>query len=600
MLHDHPCLAGARRRSIAALSLLLAGAAHADPGRFFPQSIESVPGLDTSAITGVTLAQLGGDDRPDLLVTFRASVGTGGVQTANVARLWLSVDGGFPADPLDVGPASSTAGSVVADFNGDLVNDAVVAGGVLDGVAQPTRVYRGNDAVSGSPLTEAGTAGPDLEAVAIATADIDADGDPDLAIARESGVVDVLRNDSSAQSFVFTPIQSLPVSQLRAGRLAFGNFGGDARPDLAVLRPVGKALSDTGLTIAINAGGATPFAIAAGDNLTMPAPVDLAVANFNGDGWDDIVVADRSVEPDGSGGLRSASRIVFRTPQLEVDELRFPASGHTAVAIVDVDLDGRRDLVFARSPCALGNVGCSAREESTLSVWLGQATSWAPGPQCIGQHQAGPVALAAGRIGFGPLPDFVVAGIARPASSEPGFAHWRNNASSQQALCCFAQAAAEFGEAKSLVALASTPDAVAAVDLDALAAVRDELMADAQNGQRLHDRYEQFSAELVALLRTDPTLWSDAAGTLTAWSGPVRALVNGEGASATVTQAMLDAVDAFLVRIASDGSPALAQAIAEERALLPPFATFVGLDMDEFRDIALPPERIFASGFEQE
>jgi hypothetical protein len=586
----------ALRLGAAALVLSLAGAAHADPGRFFPQALPNAPGLDTNAITSITLAPLGGGSASDLLVTFRASVGIGGVQTPNAVRLWSNIDGGFFVPPLDVGLPGSNAGAVVADFNGDGVNDAIVAGGVLDGVAQPTRVYRGS--TGGSPLTDAGTVGPALASSGIAAADIDADGDRDLAIARESGVVDVLRNDSSAASFVFTPLQSLVVSQLRAGRIAFGNFGGDARPDLAALRPTGNAPSDTGLTIAINGGGATPFAIAGVDTLTMPAPADLAVADLNGDGWDDIVVADRTLEPAGPNGFQSASRVVFRTPQPVVDGFRFPASGHTAVAIADFDQDGRRDIVFARGPCATNPQNCSAREESTLSVWFATATSWRAGEQCIGEHQSGAVALAAGRVAFGALPDFVVAGIARPDSIQPGFAQWRNNASSQEALCCFAQTAAEYGEEEPAAARAPVPDAVAAIDLDALAAVRDELMAGAQNGTRLRDRYELFSSELVALLRADPTLWSDAAATLTAWSGPVRALVNGEGASATVTQPMVDAVDAFLVRIASVGSPALAQAIAAERALLPPFATFVGLDMNEFRAIALPPDTVFTDGFE--
>jgi hypothetical protein len=61
---------------------------------------------------------------------------------------------------------------------------------------------------------------------------------------------------------------------------------------------------------------------------------------------------------------------------------------------------------------------------------------------------------------------------------------------------------------------------------------------------------------------------------------------------------MIAAVDAFLSRLSAEGSAALAQAIAEERAAIPPFATFVGLDLDAFRALVLPGDVMFDDGFE--
>jgi hypothetical protein len=118
------------------------------------------------------------------------------------------------------------------------------------------------------------------------------------------------------------------------------------------------------------------------------------------------------------------------------------------------------------------------------------------------------------------------------------------------------------------------------------------------NGPRLRARYQQFSPEVAQMMLTDPSLWSDGAAVLSAWSGPLRALLDADGASAFVTQAMMDGVDTFLVRLSGGGSAALAQTIAEERALLPPFATFVGMDMDEFLAAALPADALFGDGFE--
>ncbi len=100
------------------------------------------------------------------------------------------------------------------------------------------------------------------------------------------------------------------------------------------------------------------------------------------------------------------------------------------------------------------------------------------------------------------------------------------------------------------------------------------------------------------MLRADSTLWSDAAHALTLWSGPIRALLDGQGAGTLVTAPMMAAVDSFLVRIATSGSPALAQAVTDERAQLPPFPQLVGLDMNQFLAIALPRSTIFSDGFE--
>jgi len=132
----------------------------------------------------------------------------------------------------------------------------------------------------------------------------------------------------------------------------------------------------------------------------------------------------------------------------------------------------------------------------------------------------------------------------------------------------------------------------------ALARVRDVLMPDSTSGARLLGRYAQFSPEVVAMMRTDPTLWRDAAATLGLWTRPLRDLVDGRGASRAVDQAMVDAVDAFLQRLASNGSPALAGAIADERSRLPAFNALVGLSMTEFRDVALPPDLVLRDGFE--
>jgi hypothetical protein len=140
--------------------------------------------------------------------------------------------------------------------------------------------------------------------------------------------------------------------------------------------------------------------------------------------------------------------------------------------------------------------------------------------------------------------------------------------------------------------------ASSAVDLRAYSGVRDALFADALDGPRLRQRYDTFSPEIAQRMRADPALWRDGAAALGLWSEPLARLLAGSGASRSVSPDMIDAVEAVLARLSATGSPALAAAIAEERARLPPLATLVGMDMDTFRATVLPDDRVFGHGFE--
>jgi hypothetical protein len=51
----------------------------------------------------------------------------------------------------------------------------------------------------------------------------------------------------------------------------------------------------------------------------------------------------------------------------------------------------------------------------------------------------------------------------------------------------------------------------------------------------------------------------------------------------TITAEQVQAVEDFLFDLTAVASPTLQQAIAEERAQLPPLDTFIGMTMDEAR-----------------
>jgi hypothetical protein len=585
-----------------------------------PVRLSAAPGLfeagafppvaDEVAAVDVALADLDGDGDRDAYVVFGRL--TGAVDVALPDRVYLNQGNGTFADSgwtLDGADPQAGVAVAIVDLDLDGWPDAIVAGGQrFDGtgfVAESTRVYRHD----GTRLIPAQTLGPVIASSAIATTDWDADGDPDIAIGRARTFVDLYRNDGPGagpgSALTFTEVQRLrphqPGTNLRG--LRFAQFAGDGFADLVAGYQVSDDGADpAGLSVYRNndIGGVRVFQHVQRVDLPGRFLHDLATGDLDGTALADVVVAATwIVAPLPAFG---ASFIAYGTPAgLAPDSFRFPLEAHVAVEIGDVGIDGLRDIVFGVSRCAYGP--CPAAEVASIGVWVQVAGDFVHNGQCMGRHSPAAQGLALGDLDNDDLADVFVTGgrEAGATLSADGVGWLRNNGAAQASYCCAAQVAAAYAEdggGSGAGAKRVRAKAAAAVDLDAYAEVRDVLMERAVNGPRLRARYQQFSPEVAQMMLTDPSLWSDGAAVLSAWSGPLRALLDADGASAFVTQAMMDGVDTFLVRLSGGGSAALAQTIAEERALLPPFATFVGMDMDEFLAAALPADALFGDGFE--
>jgi hypothetical protein len=237
----------------------------------------------------------------------------------------------------------------VADVNGDGKPDLVVAGWTTS-YAGVVSVQLGNGDGTFQPAVTYDAGG--TYAWLVAVADVNGDGHPDLIVPDSfrvnegQGVVGVLLGNGDG---TFQPVVTYDTAGYYAYSVAVADINGDSKPDLIVGNGVG------GVGVLLGNGDGTFRTqwnyFLAGDHETS-----VAIGDVNGDGNPDLVVANATVPPvlhvllgNGDG--------TFQTP------VKYsPGGWHpNAVAISDVNADGRTDLLIAnnctaRDNCSIGNV----------------------------------------------------------------------------------------------------------------------------------------------------------------------------------------------------------------------------------------------------
>ena len=266
--------------------------------------------------TNVVVADLNGDGIPDLVtVDDTRSFGAEG-------SIFLGQGGGrFASETHYVSAGPQPAAVAVADVNGDGIPDLVVASfgnGTSDNGEIGVLLGNGHGGFS-APTTD--LAAPHAQSVAVA--DLTGAGRPDI-IDVAGGMVNVLTNEGRG---VFAASASYKAGSAPVS-VAVGDLNGDGHPDLVVAGSDGiEVLTSDGR------GGFLP-AVSYGAGV---AAHDVVLADINGDGHPDIVaIADGKVEVllnDGRG---------FAAP-VDVAAGANPAS----VAVGDLNGDGKADLAVA-------------------------------------------------------------------------------------------------------------------------------------------------------------------------------------------------------------------------------------------------------------
>lgn len=292
----------------------------------------AIPNAPQFTINVLTTKEINGDGHPDLV----AGVS---VPLAGVAVLLGKGDGTF-AGPLLSLAGSGAPGLVVSDLNGDDAVDLVA----LNAGYNSVQVLMGNRNGTFGAVTSVKLA-PKLSSPAGASAaDFNGDGKLDLAVAGDinsGGEISVQlgNGDGTFQKPIVSPLDMFPISNSQI--MFSADFNGDGKSDVILMDSY-----NVGFDVALgNGNGTFQFPV---NTMLGYTVVDIAVGDLNGDGK-----ADLAVSSNGSAGNPAVNIFLSNGDGTFRSGVQFAVPFYSGVALADVNLDGKTDLLVASSDAPL-------------------------------------------------------------------------------------------------------------------------------------------------------------------------------------------------------------------------------------------------------
>ncbi len=282
--------------------------------------------------TSIAAADFDGDGKADIATANNYS--TANAASVSILRNTSSTGAISFAPKQDLATAAYAYAIAVADINGDGKPDLVYS----NIVANTISVLK-NTSTVGNISFAAAINLPAVSGVhSITINDLDADGKPDIAfVSYISGIVSVYRNTGTGGNISFAA--RLDFASSPGPRcIATGDLDGDGKPDLAVSNEFSNSVSAFRNT---STPGSVSFA-AKVDFTTGASPFSVAIGDLNNDGKPDLAVGNNgSVNFSTFKNTSTVGAISF-APKVDFSG----GSTQYLVSIGDVNGDGKPDIVM--------------------------------------------------------------------------------------------------------------------------------------------------------------------------------------------------------------------------------------------------------------
>jgi len=361
--------------------------------------------------TFITVGDVNGDGKPDVVVANGSADGVG--------VLLGNGDGTFQAAQNYSSGGQNPSSIAVADVNGDGKLDLVATGWCEVGTSCPN----GNNGLVGVlfgngdgtfQAAQSYSYGDKYDAYSTAVGDLNGDGKPDLVVASgcvvgiscngngTDGVVSVLLGNGDG---TFQAAQTYDSGAYIASSVAVGDVNGDGKPDLVVANVCFSSGScDTGVIETLLGNGDGTFRVSSITYPGTPIADYIAIADVNGDGKPDLVVADYCLGGSCSSGAVSVllgnGNGTFQATQ----NYSSGGLGAYSVAVADVNGDGKPDIVVANA-----YANGSSTSNSVVGVLLGNGDGTFQSAQTYSSGGYEATSIAVADVNGDGKPDIVVA-----------------------------------------------------------------------------------------------------------------------------------------------------------------------------------------------